>query len=56
MTGNFSDLDGVFLYVEGLVGYMLKTKHSMISLKKKLFERARQTNIKFNKIKCLLRV
>jgi len=51
MTEHFSDIDGVFLYVDDLIKYAKnKEQHDLIL--KKVFERARQINIKFNKIKC----
>jgi len=51
MTEHFSDIDGVFLYVDDLIIFAKnKEQHDLIL--KKVFERARQINIKFNKIKC----
>lgn len=55
MTEHFSDINGVFLYVDDLIIFA-KTKIEHDLILKKVFERARQINIKFNKIKCQIGV
>lgn len=56
MTEYFSDIDGVFLYVDDLIIFAKKKKKSKISFLKEYLKGLCQINIKFNKVKCQIGV